>query len=150
MLISNSAVTYKGWCGVEITRRGVRFGTAAVGGGLGYKLWVGAHMVVLVYDITVKSSDMQDTAQSYSYLSEIEHGLNQLVLGQACVRVQWVGDCTTLDKIQTNTLPHAHDTIIVYDNDDTYRKFKLSHPAVKGGADTTVIHLFRVYKRHVR
>jgi len=27
---------HKGWRGAEITRRGARFGTAAVGGGLGY------------------------------------------------------------------------------------------------------------------
>jgi len=92
-------------------------------------------MVVLVYDVAVKSCNMQDTAQRYSYLREIEHGLNQLVLGQACVRVQWAGHCAAFDKIQSITLPHAHDTIIVYGNDYTYRKFKMSPPAVEGDTD---------------
>jgi len=33
---------HKGWRGTEMTRRGALFGTAAVRGGLGYCLWVGA------------------------------------------------------------------------------------------------------------
>jgi len=82
-------------------------------------------MVILVYDIILKAHDITDTSTRYAHLRDIEHILVQLVVGQACVRVQWAGDCMAFDKIQTICLPHAHDTIVIYGDHHAYHKFKL-------------------------
>jgi len=88
-------------------------------------------LVILVYDVLLRATDMPLTTQRYAHLREIELALNQIVLGGACVRVQWAGDCKAFDKIQTISLPHAHDTIIVYGNDYQYNKFKMIPPHTK-------------------
>jgi len=81
-------------------------------------------MVILVYDIILTAQDSPDTSTRYAHLRNIEHILVQLVVGQACVRVQWAGDCMAFDKIQTICLPHAHDTIVIYGDNHAYHKFK--------------------------
>jgi len=81
-------------------------------------------MIILVYDIILTAQDSPDTSTRYAPLRNIEHVLVQLVVGQACVRVQWAGDCMAFDKIQTICLPHAHDTIVIYGDNHAYHKFK--------------------------
>jgi len=94
-------------------------------------------MVVLVYDVIVRSKPMPQTQERYAYLRRIEAALSKIVLGQACVRVQWAGDCLACDKIQQIQLPHAYDSIIIYGDKYNYQKFTIARrspfPSVPAG-----------------
>jgi len=40
--------------------------------------------------------------------------LADVKIGDACMRVQWAGDLSIYDTLESLTLPHAHDKIVIY------------------------------------
>lgn len=71
-------------------------------------------MVILVYDLLLKNDDTLDTKQRYAYLRSMQDQLADVKIGDACMRVQWAGDLSIYDTLESLTLPHAHDKIVIY------------------------------------
>jgi hypothetical protein len=80
-------------------------------------------MVALVYDVLLKDKDNLDTRQRYEFLRSISDPLSQIVIGDACVRVQWVGDPCMYDQLQSLMLPHAHQNIVLYGKERQYARY---------------------------
>jgi hypothetical protein len=74
-------------------------------------------MVILVYDLVLKSNTTLDTKQRYTYLRSIQEQLELVSIGDACVRVQWAGDLSIYNTLPSLTLPHSHDRIVIYGSD---------------------------------
>ena len=87
-------------------------------------------MVILVYDIIVDHKNTLGTRQRYDLLRSISEPLSGIVIGDACVRVQWAGDPSMCDRLMTLTLPHAHDKIVMYGNKHSYSQFAFGADAV--------------------
>ena len=80
-------------------------------------------MVALVYDILLQDENSLDTRQRYEFLRSISDPLSRVVIGDACVRVQWAGDPCMYDRLKSLVLPHAHNGIVLYGNDRSYSRF---------------------------
>ena len=85
-------------------------------------------MVALVYDVLLRDGNTLDTRQRYEYLRSISHPLSRVVIGDACVRVQWAGDPSTFDLLEVLVLPHAHNGIVLYGNQRSYLRFAFDNP----------------------
>ena len=80
-------------------------------------------MVALVYDVLVKDQSHLDMRQRYEFIRSISEPLSRVVIGNACVRVQWAGDPCMYDQLETLELPHAHHNIVLYGGKQDYRRF---------------------------
>jgi len=80
-------------------------------------------MVALVYDVLLRDNNTLDTRQRYEYLRSISEPLSRVVVGDACVRVQWAGDPSTFVRLEALVLPHAHNGIVLYGNQRSYLRF---------------------------
>jgi len=90
-------------------------------------------MVALVYDILINQDRTDDTPsttqQRYEYLRSMSELLSTVIIGEACVRVQWAGDPCMYDQLQSLGLPHAHDKIVFYGNHHRYFQFAFDRVA---------------------
>ena len=80
-------------------------------------------MVALVYDVLVKDQSNLDTRQRYEFIRSISDPLSQVVIGNACVRVQWAGDPCMYDRLESLKLPHKHHNIVLYGNEREYQRY---------------------------
>jgi len=80
-------------------------------------------MVALVYDVLVKDQSHLDISQRYEFIRSISEPLSRVVIGNACVRVQWAGDPCMYDQLKKLELPHAHHNIVLYGGKRDYRRF---------------------------
>jgi len=87
-------------------------------------------MVALVYDVLLRDGNTLDTRQRYEYLRSISEPLSNVVVGEACVRVQWAGDPSTFDLLEALVLPHAHNSIVLYGNQRCYLRFAFDDRAL--------------------
>ena len=92
-------------------------------------------MVILVYDIIVDHKNTLGTRQRYDLLRSISEPLSGIVIGDACVRVQWAGDPSMCHRLMTLTLPHAHDKIVMYGDNHSYSQFAFGADAVDSCSD---------------
>jgi len=76
-----------------------------------------------MYDVLLRDDNTLDTRQRYDYLRSISEPLSRVVVGNACVRVQWAGDPGTFDRLEALVLPHAHNGIVFYGNQRSYLRF---------------------------
>jgi hypothetical protein len=87
-------------------------------------------MVALVYDVLLRDGNTLDTRQRYDYLRSISEPLSRVVVGDACVRLQWAGDPSTYDRLEALVLPHAHNGIVLYGNQRSYLRFAFDDRAM--------------------
>jgi len=85
-------------------------------------------MVALVYYVLLKDKDVLDTRQRYEFLRSISDPLSRIVIGDACVRVQWAGDPCMYDQLQSLALPHVHHNIVLYGNKRQYARYAFEKP----------------------
>ena len=92
-------------------------------------------MVALVYDVLVKDQSTLDTRQRYEFIRSVSDPLSQVLIGNACVRVQWAGDPCMHDRLESLELPHTHHNIVFYGNKHEYHRYAFEETSSRSSSD---------------
>jgi len=83
-------------------------------------------MVILLYDMmTDNAADPVPVQARYDRLQSLHETLNEISIGDACVRVQWAGHVDVSHKICELSLPHDAANIIFFGHEHAYHKFPM-------------------------
>lgn len=86
-------------------------------------------MVILLYDMMLEDENSHHTVtERYGRLQMMRETLDEISIGDACVRVQWAGLPEACYKINELSLPHDTENIILFGHDHSYHKFQLESP----------------------
>jgi hypothetical protein len=92
-------------------------------------------MVILLYDMmTDNTTDPVPVQARYDKLQSLHETLNEISIGDSCVRVQWAGHVDVSHKICELSLPHDAANIIFFGHDHVYHKF----PMLVSGKSTSL------------
>jgi hypothetical protein len=73
----------------------------------------------------VDGEDDVDIKQRYAVLLGMQNALNDICIGETCVRVQWAGVPEAHNNINEIVLPHDIQNIILFSQQYSYLKFSL-------------------------
>jgi hypothetical protein len=82
-------------------------------------------MVILLYDLLVDNEEDVDIKERYALLLSMQNTLNDICIGETCVRVQWAGIPEAHQNINEIILPHDIQNIILFSQEYSYFKFNL-------------------------
>lgn len=84
--------------------------------------------VILAYDITRNDcmEENKGVTARYHHILELKNEIEEIVIGLAPIRVQWMGFMESYDKLSTLDLPHEKDCVVFVDNNGHYAKAALA------------------------